>query len=238
VALSKRPRLGISSCLLGQAVRWDGGHRRDDFLARTLARRVEWVPVCPELEIGMGVPRPPVRLEGDIAAPRMIASDDGRDWTDAMRAFARARVQALRPLQLCGYVFKENSPSCGVARVKVHAPDGGVERSGRGLFAAVLMEEMPLLPVEDEGRLADPRRRDVFLTRVFACWRWRKLMDKKPTPRDLSRFHARSRPVLPRGHVRRLDNIVANAQERKWSEVLEEYGRLYAAAFQGRSRSK
>src|SRR5437899_5878184 len=148
-------RLGISACLLGQAVRYDGGHKRDPFLAETLWRFVEWVPVCPEVELGLGVPREPIRLEGDSASPRLVAVKSRTNLTRAMTHLARARAEQLARLDLVGYVFKKDSPSCGMERVRVHADGGRSRRRGTGLFARALMERLPLLPVEEEGRLRD-----------------------------------------------------------------------------------
>jgi uncharacterized protein YbbK (DUF523 family) len=191
-----RPRIGISRCLLGDEVRYDGTHRRDQSLIDALGPDVEWVPVCPEVEIGMGTPREPIRL---IARPdgvaslservRLVGVDSGRDWTEQMHAWAHARVQALKALRLSGYILKAGSPSCGLDRVRVvHAsvpPEGGhcvdqrdrsvrlqpdqlETRSGRGLFAQVLVEAMPDLPVEDEEHLKDPAARETFVERVLA----------------------------------------------------------------------
>src|SRR5207244_9302051 len=166
-------RLGISACLLGHEVRYDGGHKRDPFLAETLGRFVEWGPVCPEVEVGLGVPREPIRLEGDPARPRLIAPGSSRDLTETMARFAHRRVAELARLELSGYVLKKDSPSCGKARVPVHGPKGLRSRRGTGLFAGALMERFPLLPVEEEGRLQDPVHRENFLERVFAYARWR-----------------------------------------------------------------
>src|SRR5438876_5007284 len=165
-------RLGISACLLGQAVRYDGGHKRDPFLAETLGRFVEWVPVCPEVELGLGVPREPIRLEGDAAAPRLVAAKSRRDLTRAMTRLARARAAELARLDLVGYVFKKDSPSWGMERVRVHGA-GRPRRRGTGLFARALMERLPLLPDEGEGRLGHPALRASFVERVFAHARWK-----------------------------------------------------------------
>jgi uncharacterized protein YbbK (DUF523 family) len=148
-----KPKLGISACLLGQKVRYDGGDKRDYFLTETFGRHVEWVPVCPEVEIGMGIPREAVRLVGDPAKPGMIAEHSGKDWTAQFDSFAAKRVHALTGLDLTGYIFKKNSPSCGMERVRVYNSKGVPTRQGRGLFAATVMRELPLLPVEEEGRL-------------------------------------------------------------------------------------
>jgi uncharacterized protein YbbK (DUF523 family)/uncharacterized protein YbgA (DUF1722 family) len=183
-------RIGVSSCLLGHEVRYDGGHARDPFLTETLGRFVEWVPVCPELEVGLGVPRPTLHLERASGGLHLIQTDTGRDHTRAMRAFARRRVAELRRLGLYGFVLKRGSPSCGLERVKVHAPRARPRRWGRGLFAAGLLEAMPGLPVEEEGRLGDPLLRDNFVERVFAYRRLRRLFSGRWTPTLAARFHA------------------------------------------------
>lgn len=169
----QRPRVGISRCLLGDEVRYDGTHKRDDALIGALGRHVEWVPVCPEVEVGMGTPREPIQLVArrdgvpSAGAPvRLIGVNSGQDWTERMHTWARERVQALIPLNLAGYIFKARSPSCGIHSVPVH--DGDVARGGRGLFAQALMDTLPGLPVEDEDGLADPRAREEFLQRVFS----------------------------------------------------------------------
>jgi uncharacterized protein YbbK (DUF523 family) len=147
-----RPRVGISSCLLGDEVRYDGGHKRHAFLADVLAPHVEWVPVCPEVEAGMGVPREPLRLVRAGNDTRMIATVSGVDHTDAMRAYAEQRVRALEQMDLRGYVLKSKSPSCGM---------------DEGIFATVLRTRLPELPVEEESRLNDPVLRDHFIKRVL-----------------------------------------------------------------------
>ena len=141
---------------MGEKVRFDGGHKQDAFLCETFGRFVEWIPVCPEIEVGMGVPRETVRLVGAPSDPKMIAERSGRDWTMAMKRFAAIRTNELADLKLSGYVFKKNSPSCGVERVRVYDTKNMPARRGRGLFAAAVMTSLPLLPVEEEGRLNDP----------------------------------------------------------------------------------
>jgi uncharacterized protein YbbK (DUF523 family) len=162
------PRVGISSCLLGQQVRFDGGHKRDAFLVDTLGPLVEWVPVCPEVELGLGTPREALHLVRSDDAVRMVNVTSGRDVTDRMRAFARARVEALANERLAGYVLKAGSPSCGMEHIRISAESGVSELSGRGLFAEALIERFPDLPVEEEGRLSDPRLRENFVKRIFA----------------------------------------------------------------------
>ena len=169
----ERPRVGISRCLLGDEVRYDGTHKRDAALIDALSRHVEWVPICPEVEIGMGTPREPIELvaraDGVPSAGervRLVGVSSGRDWTDRMQAWARDRVRALMPLDLSGYVFKARSPSCGIHGVPVHARDR--DRVGRGLFAQALMAALPDLPVADEEGLAHAAGRDDFLKRIRA----------------------------------------------------------------------
>jgi uncharacterized protein YbbK (DUF523 family) len=169
---SKAIRIGISACLLGQRVRYDGGHKRDDTLIGVLGPQVEWVPVCPEVEMGLGTPRPPMRLVQGETRLRMITTETGVDHTDALETWAQARLEELATANLCGYVLKKDSPSCGLEGVKVYDETGRATPSGRGLFAQALMRRLPLLPVEDEGRLTDPDVRDEFLQRVL---RYREL---------------------------------------------------------------
>lgn len=158
-------RLGVSSCLLGNAVRYDGGHKRNHFVADELARCVEWVVVCPEAEAGLGVPRPAMRLSRVAGKLQLVEIESGRDHTRALERFSASRVRELRALDLCGFVLKQGSPSCGVA-----------ERPGRGLFAAALMAALPDLPIEDEARLDHPGLREDFIERVFAYRRLRGLL--------------------------------------------------------------
>ncbi len=182
-------RIGVSSCLLGCKVRHDGGHRKDDFLVETFGRWVEWVPVCPEVEVGMGTPREPVRLLHEGHEVRLVAPKSGTDWTRPMRSWAAARVEELAGERLCGYVLKNDSPSCGMQRVKVYGA-GTPRRSGRGLFAEALVARFPRLPVEEEGRLCDPRLRDNFVERVFAYHRLRAFFDGRWTIGGLVAFHS------------------------------------------------
>jgi uncharacterized protein YbbK (DUF523 family) len=170
-------RLGISSCLLGQPVRFDGGHKRDSFLVDTFGSLVEWVPVCPEVELGLGTPRESLRLVGKDDGVRMVNSKSGRDITDDMRAWARARVEALAGQRLAGYVLKKDSPSCGMERVRVFAESGTTEKGGRGLFAEAIIARFPQLPVEEEGRLSDPQLRENFVERIFAYARLRAFFE-------------------------------------------------------------
>jgi uncharacterized protein YbgA (DUF1722 family)/uncharacterized protein YbbK (DUF523 family) len=189
-------RIGISSCLLGQHVRFDGGHKRDSFLVDTFGVFVEWVPVCPEVELGLGTPRESLRLVRRADLVHMVNSKSGRDITVEMRQWARARVEDLAKENLAGYVLKKDSPSCGMERVKVYGESGMADKSGRGLFAEALVERFPRLPVEEEGRLSDPRLRDNFVERVFAYVRLRGLFRARWTMGDLVRFHTAHKMAL------------------------------------------
>jgi uncharacterized protein YbbK (DUF523 family) len=166
-------RIGVSACLLGQPVRWNGAHKRDPCVLEMFGGRVEWVAVCPELEMGLGVPRPPLRLVRARGSVRLVETDSGRDHTRAMRRFAAGRVRALRALELCGYVLKKDSPSCGLLRVPVYDTGGSPQPLGEGLFARALREAFPELPIEEEGRLHDPALRESFTLRVLAYARLR-----------------------------------------------------------------
>jgi uncharacterized protein YbbK (DUF523 family) len=163
---SPRIRIGISQCLLGDAVRYDGGHKRDTLLADTLSEQVEWVPVCPEVEAGLGVPREPMRLEGTAVSPRLVTITTAVDHTAAMQQFSARRLRELERLELSGYVFKSRSPSCGIGRVPLMNAQGVETPEGVGLFARALMAHFPTMPVEDENQLHDPQILKDFLKRV------------------------------------------------------------------------
>ncbi len=159
-------RIGISQCLLGDHVRYDGGHKRDALLADTLSQSVEWVPVCPEVEAGLGVPRKPMRLEGTAAAARLVTITTNVDHTAAMQQFSVRRLRELERLDLSGYVFKARSPSCGIGKVPRISAQGVETPDGIGLFAQALMTHFPAMPVEDEDRLHDPQILKNFLKRA------------------------------------------------------------------------
>jgi uncharacterized protein YbgA (DUF1722 family)/uncharacterized protein YbbK (DUF523 family) len=226
-----RIRIGVSSCLLGRKVRHDGQHRRDDFLTEILDPFAEWVPVCPELELGLGVPREPIRLVGGSEAPRLVAERSGADHTEAMRRWAEARVAELARADLDGYVTKKDSPSCGMERVRVHAPPGTKagppRRDGVGAFARVLLARLPLLPVEEEGRLHDPALRESFVERVFAHARWKQALPGL-TRGGLVAFHTAHKLTLlahsPAAY-RRLGALVGSQQKGSIAPVAAEYGK-------------
>jgi uncharacterized protein YbgA (DUF1722 family)/uncharacterized protein YbbK (DUF523 family) len=235
-AADVRPiRIGISACLLGEQVRFDGGHKRDAFLSDTFARFVEWVPVCPEVECGLGTPREAMRLVRVGKNVRLLTVKTRIDLTDRMERFSRPRLSALAGENLSGYVLKKDSPSCGLERVKVYNIHGSPMRGGRGVFAAALVEVYPHLPVEEEGRLSDPRIRDNFVERVFAYWRLRGLFDRRWTVGDLVRFHTAHKLLLlahaPEAY-RRLGRLVAGARRVSRRDLERRYVDGFMAALE------
>src|SRR5574340_1108440 len=181
-------RLGISRCLLGAEVRFDGGHKEYRFLAEVLGSYVEWLPVCPEVEAGLGTPREPMRLVGDPRRPRLLTIKSGKDHTGALTSMAKHRVAELKKLDLSGFVFKTNSPSCGVERVHIYDKHGMSGQIGTGIFAKAFVEQFPLIPVEEEGRLSEPGLRENFVERVFCYRRFQDLIQNELTRPALKRF--------------------------------------------------
>ncbi|MEP6914519.1 MAG: DUF523 and DUF1722 domain-containing protein [Acidobacteriota bacterium] len=224
-------RIGISACLLGQEVRFDGGHKRDSFLTEVLAPHVEWVPVCPEVEVGMGTPRETLRLVREQGTVRMITTRSAVDHTDAMNAWSARRVEALAREDLDGYVLKKDSPSCGMERVKVYGT-AGPARDGRGLFAAALLARLPLLPVEEEGRLCDPRLRENFVERVFAYRRLKDLFTGRWSHGSLVRFHTIHKMSLLAHSTtayQELGRLVADGSRLPKPDLRQQYERLFMA---------
>lgn len=190
-------RIGVSACLLGEEVRYNGGHKRDPFLTDMLGQYVEWVPVCPEVEIGLGTPRPAMRLVRIGGDTRMVTPETGADHTEAMRSYSERRVGELLGERLAGYILKKDSPSCGMERVKLYPAEGGAPaKEARGLFADALLRRWPDLPVEEEGRLHDPLLRENFVTRIFVRDRWMQAEEEGWTRASLMRFHERHKFLL------------------------------------------
>ena len=188
-------RLGVSACLLGAKVRFDGGHKRNRYLIDELGTHFEFVPFCPEVAIGMGTPRPTIRLVGNVDAPRALGSrDDGLDVTAPLQEYSAQRAQRMEGLS--GFVFKKDSPSCGMERVKVYNDKGMPQRDGVGIFAREVQQANPLLPVEEEGRLNDPALRENFVSRVFVYARWQALRQQGLTKKALLDFHTRHKLLL------------------------------------------
>jgi len=219
-------RLGISSCLLGAKVRFDGGHKRDRYLTDVLGEWFDWVAVCPELDIGLGVPRPTIRLvEGD-ENPRLVEPKSGEDLTERMEVYSHQKVDELMAKDLDGYILKRASPTCGMERVKVYTEAGMPLKSGAGVFARILLDKWPNLPVEEEGRLNDPMLRARFIEHVFCRHRWRMLVKRGLGRRSLIEFHT-AHKLLLRAHneagYRRLGKIVASAGTIPDAEMFQAY---------------
>jgi uncharacterized protein YbgA (DUF1722 family)/uncharacterized protein YbbK (DUF523 family) len=226
-------RLGISTCLLGEKVRYDGGHKQDRFLTDTLGRYVEYVSVCPEVECGLGVPRETVRQEGDPGSPRLVTTRTRIDHTDRMVKWARKRVRELEKENLCGFIFKSRSPSSGMERVKVYNEKGMPMNKGVGMFARVFMDHFPLLPVEEEGRLHDPVLRENFIERIFALKRWRECLAGKRSVGRLVEFHTRNKLlILSHGDkiYRMMGKLVAGGKGMPATELYGRYETLLMEA--------
>ncbi len=193
---SLKPRIGISTCLLGERVRYDGQHKQDRFICDTLGRYVEFVPVCPEVEAGLPVPREAMRLVGNPAKPRLMTINSGRDITPMMDQWIPKRLAQLKDDDLCGFIFKARSPSSGMERVKVYNGKGGLSGRAPGIFAKAFIEAFPLLPVEDEGRLHDPDLRENFIERIFALKRYRDFRYNDASLSGLVGFQSRNKLLI------------------------------------------
>jgi uncharacterized protein YbgA (DUF1722 family)/uncharacterized protein YbbK (DUF523 family) len=234
-------KLGVSTCLLGEPVRYDGGHKRDPFIVDVLGPWVHVVPVCPEFECGLGVPRESMHLEGDPAAPRLITTRTRRDLTERMLTWCHAKVRALEAEDLCGYIFKSKSPSSGMERVQVFSDKGIPRKVGVGLFARAFMDHFPLVPVEEEGRLNDPVLRENFIEAIFALKRLRDLMAQGLTRGRLVAFHARHKLLLKSHsppHDNQLGRLVAGAKGVPAVELGRRYGELFVQGLRVRTTVK
>lgn len=223
-------RIGVSSCLLGEQVRFDGGHKRDRYLTDTLSRHFEWVTVCPEVEFGLGVPRETIRLVQIGERRTLQTSKTERDLTSKFQRFASRRVAQIRKEEVDGYILKKDSPSCGMTRVKVHSPAGPTKRQGAGMFAEELMRQCPNLPVEEEGRLNDLKLRENWVERVFAHAALRLLWKPRWTVGQLVAFHTRYKFSLlahDESGYRRLGRLVANAKSLPRLQLREEYSNQF-----------
>ncbi len=194
--MPKPIRILISSCLLGEKVRYDGGHKREGYLVETLGKFVEWVPVCPEVDCGLQTPREAMRLVGNPSSPRLVTNRTGVDHTDRMADWARKKVKELESADLCGYICKKDSPSSGMERVKVYGDSGVPAKTGSGIFTKAFMDHFPLIPVEEEGRLNDPVLREMFIGRVFTLRRFRDLLAEGKTRGGLVSFHTDHKMLL------------------------------------------
>ncbi len=231
--MEEKIRLGIATCLLGEKVRYDGGHKFSPFLVETLGRWVDYVPVCPENECGLGVPREAMHLEGDLLAPRLVTVRTGVDHTDRMKKWGLQRLKKLENEGLCGYIFKSKSPSSGLHRIKVYGAKGMPAGQGVGIWADMFTRHFPQLPVEDEGRLNDPKLRENFIERVFVMKRWRELAAAGKKLGPLVEFHTRHKLLIMSHSVqayRVMGKLVAAGRELPSGELHDKYLAELAAA--------
>jgi len=226
-------RIGISSCLLGNEVRWNAGHKLDKYLTRTLGKFVEFVPVCPEVEVGLGIPRESMRLVGDPQNPRLITFKSKTDHTEDMLAWAKKRVRELEKEDLCGFIFKSDSPSSGMIRVKVYNDKGMPHKVGIGIFARAFMEHFPLIPVEEDGRLNDPLIRENFMLQIFTMKRWRDNLTRKRSMGRLVEFHTRNKLLIlshSQKHYRLMGKLVADGKKMPIKALYDEYQQILMQA--------
>lgn len=224
--------IGVSSCLLGNEVRYDGGHKHDRYITETLGRYLSFVPVCPEVECGLPIPREAMRLVGEVDRPRLVTNKTGVDHTDRMLTWARKKVAELEKENLCGFIFKNRSPSSGMERVKVYDVNNVPRAVGVGIFARAFKDHFPLLPTEEEGRLHDPLLRENFIEQIFVYQRWREVADT-PTAAKLISFHTTHKLLLmahSEKHTREMGRLMAQAGSLELDTFIERYQELLMAA--------
>jgi len=234
-------KIGVSRCLLGENVRYDGGHKRDHFITDTLGKYLEFIPVCPEVECGLGVPREAMHLEGDPTDLRLVTNRTQIDHTDRMKTWARRRITELEKHELCGFIFKSGSPSSGMERVKIYGDKGEPVKTGVGLFAREFMVRFPLLPVEDEGRLHDPQVRENFIERIFALKRWREVRAQKARLEPLIKFHTSHKYLIlshSRKHYQKMGQWVARSEPLPLKERFDTYQDLLLEALRIKTTPK
>lgn len=225
-------KIGVSSCLLGNEVRYDGGHKHDRYITGTLGTYFTFVPVCPEVECGLPIPREAMRLVGDPQSPSLVTNKTGVDHTERMTNWAKRRVAELENEDLCGFIFKNRSPSSGMERVKVYDANNVPQSAGVGIFARIFMAHFPLLPVEEEGRLHDMRLRENFIETIFVYRRWRDLL-AAPSASALIDFHTRHKLLLmahSEKHCRQMGKLIARAGSAEPGELIGQYQELLMAA--------
>jgi uncharacterized protein YbgA (DUF1722 family)/uncharacterized protein YbbK (DUF523 family) len=236
MAYAERPRLGISSCVVGQKVRYDGTAKRDRWVVELLGRHVDFHPVCPEVAIGLGTPRPPIRLVGTPDAYRVVGVDDPSvDVTEALEDFALDTAAKLGDIS--GYIFMSKSPSCGMERVKVYGANGPAVKQGVGAYARVLMQSLPHLPCEEEGRLNDPMLRENFVNRVFAYRRWQSLRAGRLDAKSLIDFHARHKYMVmahSQAAYQRLGRLLSNLKGVDLDSIADAYEAEFMSALKRR----
>lgn len=229
-------KIGISSCLLGHEVRYDGGHKYDAWIAKTLGYYAEYIVLCPEYECGLPIPREAMNLQGNKDDYRMLTTKTGIDHTQRMLIWSAEAIAKLPADQLCGYILKSKSPSCGMERVKIYPLHGGAAgKTGVGIFARELLLAFPLLPIEEEGRLHDPTIRENFIERVFIMQRWHELLSRKVGAAEIIRFHSIHKYQImahsPQ-HYREMGKLVAEVKKHAMPDFLPMYLKLLMTATQ------
>lgn len=240
--MNSKIKIGVSSCLLGEKVRWNGDHKQNWYAKEILGKFFDYAPVCPEVEVGMGVPRETVHLAGNKNSPRMVGAKTGTDWTQKMARFSAGKVRELSSHDLSGFIFKKGSPSCGIERVSLYTESGNKSNSmAQGLFAQAFIEQFPLIPVEEEGRLNDFKIRENFIVRVFSYHRLQNLFQEGFSRGALVNFHTRHKFLLlshNRVHYDKLGRLVAEAKKVSPKELRARYSELFMEALTFRSTAK
>ncbi|GAM63239.1 protein ybgA [Vibrio ishigakensis] len=233
--------IGISACVLGEKVRFDSGHKISRFVTKELAPYLSFVPVCPEVGMGMTVPRPTIRLVSNEERIALVETkDDTKDYTDGMLSFSNNKVDELKQKELCGYIVCAKSPTCGMERVKVYSK-GGASKEGIGMYTRILMEQMPWLPVEEDGRLNDPILKENFISRVFSLRDFYDSMGGQPTAGKIVAFHSRYKLTLMAHHpesYKELGRLVAKVSEYEPQEFFEMYRLKFMQALTNRASRK
>jgi uncharacterized protein YbgA (DUF1722 family)/uncharacterized protein YbbK (DUF523 family) len=219
----KKIPIGISSCLLGELVRFDGSHKRDAYINGTLSYYFDFMPFCPEVAIGLGIPRATIHLVKMNDEVRCVGVKDPElDVTDRLAEVGTQ--QKNNQSELCGYILKKDSPSCGMERVKVYSGKHQPIREGVGIYAQAMMRNNPLLPVEEEGRLGDPGLRENFIQRVYVLYRWKQLIAEGLTPQKLTHFHARHKLIImSHGDYREMGQLLAGLSKDNLLQIAERY---------------
>jgi uncharacterized protein YbgA (DUF1722 family)/uncharacterized protein YbbK (DUF523 family) len=224
--MNEKIKIGISSCLLGENVRYDGGHKRDRYLTDILGKYVQWVPVCPEVEYGLPIPREAMRLTGNPDMPHLVTRKTGVEHTEGMLKWAEKRLTQLEKEDLCGFIFKSRSPSSGYKGVKVYSSSGMPSMKGQGIFAHAFLRHFPLIPVEDEGRLNDAKLRENLIERIFVFQRWKSFIKAGSRVKDLISLHTEHKLLLmshSQKHYTLLGRLVADTKKQEKEKFLHDY---------------
>lgn len=226
-------RIGVSSCLLGEKVRYDGGHKHDRYITDTLGNFFDYISVCPEVECGLPVPREAMHLTGDSNSPRLITIKTGIDHTEKMLKWIEKNLNRLKKENLCGFIFKSRSPSSGIKDVKIYSSSGTLLGKGAGLFGGAFIKNFPNIPVIDEGRLHDPVLRENFIERVFIFYKWQKLLQYSYNLKGLIDFHTKHKLLImshSQKHLSLLGKLVADAKSKDKDILFSEYINLLTEA--------